>query len=170
MIVDDSDSMREHWGDMTQLLGIIAYMIKPYDADGLDLYFASSKSKHHEKKSSKLVNILEQRSRRKGVWGDTNMSILLEEVLSGYGNKIRRERILHAKTRPLNVYIFTDANWTRQCDIVPPIDKMVKTLVQHGLPENQVGLQFISFGNDPESLRRLTLVDNYLVSMPTIPL
>jgi hypothetical protein len=67
------------------------------------------------------------------------------------------------------VYIFTDAIWTPLCDIVPAIDKMVETLVTHKLPEKPVGLRFISFGGDAECLKRLRLVDNYLVSKPKLP-
>jgi hypothetical protein len=46
---------------------------------------------------------------------------------------------------------------------------MVETLVTHKLPEKQVGLQFISFGDDAECLKRLKLVDSYLVSKPKLP-
>jgi hypothetical protein len=47
---------------------------------------------------------------------------------------------------------------------------MVETLVALKLPEKQVGLQFISFGDDEEGLKRLKLVDNYLVLKPKLPL
>jgi len=46
---------------------------------------------------------------------------------------------------------------------------MVEKLVAHNLPEKQVGLQFISFGDDAEGLKRLRLVDNYLVLKPRLP-
>jgi hypothetical protein len=46
---------------------------------------------------------------------------------------------------------------------------MVGKLVALKLPEKQVGLQFISFGDDAECLNRLKLVDNYLVSKPKLP-
>lgn len=154
--------MRRHWPDMTELLGIIAYMIKHYDKDGLDFYFASSRTKYHGDTSSKIVSFVDQKRQCKNNWGHTDMSNPLEQVLGDYARKIRRERLIGGTTRGLNVYVFTDANWMPQCNIVPAIDEIVKTLVEHGLPEKQVGLQFISFGNHPECMGRLRLVDNYL--------
>lgn len=159
---------KHHWEDMTELLGIIAYMIKSFDKDGLDLYFAQSNAKHNEETSSKLVSIVEKRKREEDL-GYTDMSIRLEQILGEYARKIQRQSSQNIVTRGLNVYIFTDAIWTPLCDIVPAIDKMVEGLVAHKLPEKQVGLQFISFGDDAECLKRLMLVDNYLVLKPELP-
>jgi hypothetical protein len=169
IIIDDSESMRKHhWEDMTELLGIIAYMIKSYDKDGLDLYFAQSNTKHNGDTSSKLVGIVQKRKHAEGL-GYTDMSVRLEQILGEYTGKIQSQKWQNIITRGLNVYIFTDAIWTPLCDIVPAIDKMVETLVTHKLPEKQVGLQFISFGDDAECLKRLKLVDSYLVSKPKLP-
>ena len=159
---------KHHWEDMTELLGIITYMIKSFDKDGLDLYFAHSNAKHNGDTSSKLVSIVKKRKHDKDL-GYTDMSVRLEQILGEYAGKIQREWRQNVIPRGLNVYIFTDAIWTPLCDIVPAIDKMVETLVAHKLPEKQVGLQLISFGDDVEGLKRLKLVDNYLVSKPTLP-
>lgn len=169
IIIDDSESMRKHhWEDMTELLGIMAYMIKSFDKDGIDLYFAQSNTKHNEDTSSKLVTIVEKRKHEEGL-GYTDMSVRLEQILGEYASKIQRQSWQNIITRGLNLYIFTDAIWTPLCDIVPAIDKMVGKLVAFNLPEKQVGLQFISFGDDAECLKRLRLVDNYLVSKPKLP-
>ncbi|RDL30168.1 uncharacterized protein BP5553_10446 [Venustampulla echinocandica] len=167
IIIDDSESMRKHWKDMAELLGIIAYMIKPHDKDGLDLYFTSSASRYHEYNSTKLVSIVEKRTSCEDM-GYTDMSVRLEQVLEDYACKIQRKP-MGGRTRGLNVYIFTDAIWTPLCNIVPAIHTMVKTLVANDLPEKQVGLQFISFGDDAQSLERLRLVDSFLVSKPDFP-
>lgn len=168
IIIGDSQSMLEHRKNMTELLGIFAYMIKAHDKDSLDLYFATSADKRNEKTSSKLVRIVEKR-RGSGDLGYTEMSVRLEQVLGDYTSKIQREAKMAVRTRGLNVYIFTDAVWTPLCDIVPSIDRMVKTLTTYQLPEKQVGLQFISFGNNLDGLARLRLVDNFLVSKPEFP-
>jgi hypothetical protein len=157
-----------HWEDMTELLGIIAYMIKSFDKDGLDLYFAQSNAKHNGDTSSKLVSIVEKRKHEEDL-GYTDMSVRLEQILGEYATKMQRQIWQNIPTRGLNVYIFTDAIWTPLCDIVPAIDKMVEKMVAHNLPEKQVGLQFISFGDDAECLKRLRLVDNYLVLKPKLP-
>ncbi|CZR56655.1 uncharacterized protein PAC_06544 [Phialocephala subalpina] len=169
IIIDDSESMRKHWKDMTDLVSIIVYMLKHYDENGLDLYFASSRTKYHENTSTKIVNHLGQRESRKDDWGLTDMSSRLDQVLGDYGRMIKQKRRIDGTTRPLNVYVFTDANWTTQCNIVPAIDEMVMTLRETRLHEKHVGLQFISFGDDPACLGRLRLVDNHLVSMPDLP-
>jgi hypothetical protein len=149
---------------MTELLSIIAYMIKPFDNDGLDLYFADSTAKQNGATSSKLVQFVAERTRED--FGLTNMSFRLEQIQHEYTSKIRSDSEKGKSTRGLNVYIFTDARWLPSCDIVPAIDKMVGTLVANKLPEHHIGLQFVSFGNDVEGLKRLQLVDNYLVSRP----
>ena len=123
---------KHHWEDMTELLSIIAYMIKPFDKDGLDLYFANSNAKHNRDTSSKLVSIIEKRKHDKDL-GYTDMSLRLEQILSEYASRIRRESKQNIITRGLNVYIFTDAIWTPYFDVVPAIDKMVETLVAHEL-------------------------------------
>ncbi len=146
---------------MTELLGIIAYMIKTHDKNGLDMYFATSTSMYHEATSSKLVDIVRKKELCENM-GWTDMSVPLEKVLGEYGNKIQREKRKGIPSRGLNVYIFTDALWISTCNIVPAIDKMVSELITHQLPEKQVGLQFISFGDDREGLDRLKLVDNCL--------
>lgn len=159
---------KHHWEDMTELLGIIAYMIKSYDKDGIDLYFAHSNARHNGDTSSKLVTIVEKRKHEEDL-GYTDMSVRLEQILGEYANKLERHSRQSKATRGLNLYIFTDAVWTPLCDIVPAIDKMVGEMVALNLPEKQVGLQFISFGDDAECLKRLKLVDNYLVSKPKLP-
>ena len=88
IIIDDSESMQKHyWGDMTELLGIIAYMIKPHDKDGLDLCFAQSNTKHNRDTSSKLVGIVQKRKHAEGL-GYTDMSVRLEQILGEYAGKI----------------------------------------------------------------------------------
>jgi hypothetical protein len=159
----------DYWDDMTELLSIITYMIKSFDEDGLDLYFANSNVKYKVDTSKKIVGIVEKRKRDKD-FGLTDMTFRLERILDEYARKLQLERWKNNPPRGLNVYIFTDARWTQFCDIVPAIDKMVETLVALKLPEKQVGLQFISFGDDEEGLKRLKLVDNYLVSKPKLPL
>jgi hypothetical protein len=55
----------DYWDDMTELLSIITYMIKSFDEDGLDLYFANSNIKYKVDTSKKIVGIVEKRKRDK---------------------------------------------------------------------------------------------------------
>lgn len=159
-IIDDAESMRRHWPELTKVFGILAYMIKPHDKDGLDVCFTSSKTLSNEKHTSKLVAIIEKKMNEKDKgWRD--ISGTLESVLGGYARKLKTRTGVQ-NVRPLNVYILTDGCWTPSCDVVPAIDNIVNTLLELKLPEKQVGLQFISFGDDKDGLARLKLLDSYL--------
>jgi len=149
--------MRQHWPEVKKVFGILAYMVKTFDPDGLDLYFTQSPEKHHHKHTKYLVNIVDKRMDNLEK-GRSDISIRLDAILNAHIAQLRRPLAIH---HPLNVYILTDGIWTPSCNIVPAIDKTVNMMVELSL-RKQVGLQFISFGTDPEGLARMELVDNRL--------
>ena len=151
--------MRLYWPEVTQLFGILAYIIKSHDKDGLDLYFPLTKKPFHEKHSKRLVSTVEKNMDEKHK-GPSDISYILERVLGDYARRLHGTR--GQNVPQLNVYVFTDGRWTTSCNVVPAIDNVVRAMVEHNLPEKQVGLQFVSFGDDKDGLARLQLLDNCL--------
>jgi len=122
-IIDDAESMRVHWADVEKVFGILAYMSKTLDSNGLDLYFTQSREKFHEKHSTQLVAIVRKRmvTKKKGL---SDMSTRLEHILEEYISSLKRgQRTGVGKVPHLSIYIFTDGIWTPSCDIVPIIKK-----------------------------------------------
>ena len=166
-IVDDTLSMSPHWNDMASVFSILAYMVKTCDPDGIDLYFTMSPDKYHNRNSSPLVEIVEKR----GCQGSSNISFRLDSILSDYKSKLKDQyglRTSHSRfapkkdVRPLNLYIFTDGRWRPKCDPSSAIKNLVDLLVDLKLEATQVGIQFISFGDNKADLRRLEHLDDEL--------
>lgn len=152
--------MAAHKFDLTNLLRTFVYTIKRSDDDGLDLFFSQDLSSHHGYNAKRLVSCV----KNKPFVGECDLSRILEQRIEEYSKTLKRtHQNPHFPAVPgLNVYIFTDAVWTRSCNVVPAIDSMVDVLKSFGKFEKQIGIQFISFGEDLEGLARLDLLDNGL--------
>ena len=179
-VIDDSASMNPYWTDVRDLLDLLAYMVKRADPNRVDLCFAGSAVKHGEMKmTTSLLEIFDQKRPN----GKQDMSARLSSIVSEYQKdlaKINAPKSLFAKlrskeTRPLSVYVFTDAVWQPVCHVSPVIKSLVSTLTQNNLHKQQVGIQFIRFGNQRigierlEDLDRLKLkgeVEMYVLSKP----
>ena len=159
--------MKSHWPDVRELLGLLGYILKSYDQNGLDLYFTSSnKSYSKVRTSSNLLAIFDQKQPH----GKLDMSERLGSIVSEYQRRLNKQhtknslraKIGQEETRPLSLYVFTDGTWQPDCDVASVIRSMVDSLDQHNLLRTQVGIQFIRFGNRPEGIERLTALDTGL--------
>jgi hypothetical protein len=143
---------------MCSLLELLASTVQNGDGDGVELYFTNSREWIAPRTSSQLSRL----ARSIIPWGSTEISRTLGKVLNNYEariclNKRYRDKARASKvTRPLTVYVLTDGIWAGGGE--PPevqILSLVELLKEYGLPREQIGLQFISFGKDPEGLKRL---------------
>ncbi len=116
-------------------------------------------------KSSKFVKSLEKTQPS----GISDISILLNSILLRYKSKLHKaygagsERTSSARSdlKPLSLYVLTDGTWQPECDAEDPIKSLVQTLVALNVPDKkQVGIQFISFGRNPEGLARMETLDS----------
>jgi hypothetical protein len=64
--------------------------------------------------------------------------------------------------RPVNYYIFTDGRWDLGCEPDSAIKELTELMAELDVEENQVGIQFISFGNDKAGLANLQRLDDEL--------
>ena len=159
--------MINEWDEMCELFGILAYLVKNSNPDGIDMYFAMPAIRYHDRNTSKLVDIA--KSRKSQLQSKSNINRCLENILMEYNRKLerqidlRRVRLSDAPIedlKPLSVYVFTNANWTERSGPEPAITRIVDSLVAMNLPASQVGIQFISFGSNEEHLQRLKEYDS----------
>lgn len=161
--MDDSLSMKEHWDDVIDLFSVFGYFAKKLDSNGLEMYFTVSDRKEKFKDTTPAVSAL--KSIRPS--SSSNINLRLGNILRKYQTDLerqgeRRGLSFKAKTvKPLSLYVFTDAAWPG-CDAVAPVEKMIVKQQQLALDKEQVGIQFIRFGNDPTGIRRLKYLDSGL--------
>ena len=172
--------MRDHWDDVVPLLDTLAYIVKETDQNGIDLFFTMSHVHYtNRKKTRKLVHVAEKQRPLKTKKGTEHLSDIhwrLSSILEKYQKRLKEEdqsnlnssrnRPWHAHdpsdVRGLNLYIFTDGIWQPGADAVSPIKSLVETLEKYKKPKDQVGIQFIHFGNDREGTERLSYLDSGL--------
>ena len=169
-LIDNCRSMRHHWGEVQNILDLLAYIVKNSDPDGMELYFTNSKDKFKSKKSSSFLQVLKE----KEATGESNMCQRMRAILHDYEIKSGCQQSSRMPKglrrwwkadlyRPLNLYIFTDGLWPDTSD---PASNIISSMVDHlnnnDLVKEQVGIQFICFGDDPNGLQRLQHLDSQL--------
>lgn len=165
-LIDDSLEMAPHWEAVIDVLEALSYILKTVDPNGLDLSFTvSSDSLEDCKKTSRLVDMTKTRRLK----GTTDMNLKLTSLLDEYQNALTKGRsnsIFRRAVRPMNLYILTDGVWEKDCDVEAPIRSLVQKLVELGKGRIQVGIQFISFGNNTSALTRMDHLDSGLGLKP----
>lgn len=161
--------MSTHWGDVEAVFVVLAKIVKAADPDGIDLHFTMSDEVHNSKtvwgsnSSSKLVK--QVRERRHKLRGTINITYRLDAILGPHIAKLSNAYSRRGGTiRPLNIYVLTDGVWEPGCDPSSTIKNIVDKLTEFGYSNDskQVGIQFISFGNDKNGLKRLKDLDDNL--------
>lgn len=150
--------MKPHEAAVKRILGILAYLLRNADPDGMELYFTGAPGKFKSKDPSKLVEKF-QANNPKGL---TNIRIRFDNIIDGYIEGLDRSwfRRKIKPIRSLNIYVLTNGIWQPDVDLAPPIKRLLAKLGEHG--KYQVGIQFISFGRDVDALRRLDKIDDDL--------
>ena len=164
-IIDDSSSMCGHWDKVLDLLDTLAYIVKPLDPDGVEIYFTINDEHYTKKNSSDLVRIAERARPLKSSNRLSNISIKLGSILEDYEKVLKKpERGWFGpkEVRKKSIYVFTDGVWRPQADAAGPIKSLVSTLEQLHKPRNQIGIQFIQFGGDVDGHARLAYLDSQM--------
>lgn len=170
-LVDDSSSMKRHRQEIEALFGLLAYMVKDSDPDGIELHFTVSSEKHRSKKgkTKELTRILQNKEYE----GYSNIRSSLKNIVDRYMEALREPVSPTASrwsfrgrstksVREQNVYVFTDGIWQPNCDPAEIIANLVTDLKEHKVLKEQFGIQFISFGSNPDGLAMLNRLDNGL--------
>lgn len=154
--------MVEHWPAVVKVSTGLAYILKQADKDGLDLHFMISKKKaEKEEKTTKLTKLVsDQKQPSPEMKSDINHR--LTKLLNNYREKLNGKKWYYKKPKPLSLYILTDGVWEYECTPESAIMNVVKTLSHLRKDKEQIGIQFISFGNDAVGLERLRALDDDL--------
>ena len=170
-LIDNASSMKPYWWNARELLGLLFYLVKRADPDGVDLHFTSP-AKHYKriKKTADVLEIFDQHKPRSQSHCD--MSFHLSSIVNEYQRKLTKihgsrsifDKIRSQETRPLSLYIFTDAIWQPRCDVAPVVKSLVNTINQQNLLKQQAGIQFIRFGDSKEGMKRLQDLDNLMLN------
>jgi hypothetical protein len=158
--------MNQYWSEVISVFHVLAYMLKGSDPDGLDLWFTIATEKVHSRHTTALVHSLVNRRPE----GYTDIGLRLGSILQDYQSQLHNEATSRSRSwaltqrskpvKPMNIYVFTDAEWQPGSDAATPITSMVHKLDALGYKKDQIGIQFISFGDDPERLDKLQQLDS----------
>lgn len=175
-------SMKQHWEDVTNLLDLLAYAVKTSDSDGIDYLFMSDGVVHNTRTASQLIKHVRRRIPQFNA--STDAAALLEQVLGRYSNTYssqtsspergtkspRFSTLFGSKLkppRPCTYCVLTDAIWQPRCKVALPIVRLLDRL--EGARDDQVGIAFVRFGNDPKGTDRLDYLDHGLKHRHDIP-
>ena len=147
--------MADQWSATENLISQLAYFVKN-DQNGIQLYDTASGLEFKSSKSSSLMDKLDQVKPHQGS-SRTNPSRCIEKILRDYMERVE-EFYTKSKTsrwqirprspvNPMTIYIFTDGVWQPGCDMASPIRGLISKMIQYDLPKDQVGIQFIQFGD-----------------------
>ena len=162
-LVDDSSSMQQYWQHVKTVVDILAYLVKEGDPDGSELYFTKSAKSVQSRMSSDLVNLVTKHS----PLGKTDISVRLGKILQDkqqalYDQNAPAGSSVPCKSaRPVTIYVLTDGVWEDGKDAKTPITNMIHALKKLRYDRKQVGIQFISFGQNKAGLARLQELDDF---------
>lgn len=156
--------MQVHHNNVVQVVSLLAYMLKDSDPNGLDVCFTQSKQKVNSGKSTKLSTAV-SKAEFKGISDmRSRLSHILQEHKNKFGTTTTPSRPWYKKAdsqKPLSFYVLTDGKWQPN-DVGPIIKALVDSMRAKQLPKEHVGIQFIRFGEDSQSMARLDHLDRGL--------
>ena len=160
--------MRPYRKDVFDLFGLLGYMVKGTNPNGIQLRFTMSRGRSaRARDTGPLLRNLDLAP----FSGESNIRTQLGEILQDYHAKLRDQK--HSRSllgrarspRPIrrqNVYVFTDGIWQPNCDPADLIEKLVNGLESYSMEREQFGIQFIRFGDNAEGINRLNQLDSGL--------
>ena len=173
-LVDNSWSMRQHWGRAIFVLETLGMKIGPLDKDGLDLLFTRG-CENYKREGVKGLGIpsVFREAMQLAKAGDTeelyqtNPTQILSEVLGKYCRNSMKN---------LTVIVLTTGEWEAQengqADVEQVLASYIKVISQFKQDfgqERACTIQFISFGDNEEALQRLKDLDDTFSKEHGIP-
>ena len=171
--------MGAYWHEVISLFSVLAWIVKKLDDNGLEMYFTVSRVVKRFKDTKRAVALLEKMNQSTY----SNIDSRLQEILGKYQEDLSHQReqkgILRSRSRvkPLSLYVFTDAAW-QGCDATMPIEAMIEKQRQLEFSKEQVGIQFVRFGNHAGGIAKLEYLDSglrqkytkkwYVVELPSL--
>lgn len=159
-VVDNSTSMRPHWVPVTELLHSLAYSVKPFARNCINLFYTHGSENIRSWKPTELVRSVERQKPPDSSNRYTDIETSLGRLLDSYMRCIERrycgvERVL--------ITVFTDGRWQPYSDknIENTLHRLTSTLRDAKRNPKQICIQFIQFGNDLDAPKRLDHLSKY---------
>lgn len=165
--------MRPHWDEVERLFMALGGLLKDYDKNGIDVHFTKSEVKQTFRHRAAIKSTL-RNSKPKVDAGTCDITKSLSAILHKYRENFETKKqwrqsavgamikSLISETKPLTLFVLTDAVWQPKSDPASAIRGMVEFLLKHDIDAHQVGIQFIRFGYDPDLKERLDRLDSKL--------
>lgn len=165
--------MIQYWPEVDELLHSLAYVVKKFSHNGLELRYTHVDEKVHSSNSTDLVHSVRKHKPPYATGNDiryTDIETSLGRFLDDYRDRIeeyangRISRYFYHEVKRVNVYVLTDGRWQPESDasIEESLHRLVSTLKRHGKNPKQIGIQFIQFGDDPDARKCLERLDSGL--------
>lgn len=158
-----------HYRDQVRrVLELLSALTRPYDPDGLDLYFSTESGKYNTKTNEQVLRYFDARPAHGLPDMRERFAQILEQYQAQFGKRNTLSKLWHPNSTPskgprrLSLYVLTDGVWQPGCTLTTEIKRLVSLLQEHRLPNKHIGIQFIRFGNNEESKRRLQKLDSEL--------
>lgn len=120
-----------------------------WDADGISVGFYNNKYKVHENVTpEKVADIFKEHNPA----GSTDTHEVLEYVLNNYFDNGRK--------KPVLIFVITDGGTSDEKQLARVIAKATQKMDR----DEEIGIQFLQIGKDPEATKLLTFLDDNLVS------
>lgn len=142
----------------------LSYIVKEVDPNGFDLWFTGPGTPlKNQKRTTDPSRIVEYRI----LQGTTDINNKLEKIFDDYLEALKKPKTgMLAKfskaVKPLSLYVLTDGVWEQDCNPRHLVETFVNQLEGLGKVKGKVGIEFISFGEDPVGLDRMELLDSGL--------
>lgn len=160
--------MAPYWDEVVECAGLLAFCTQRYDNNGIDLSFVFDDKKMNARKDKQITKLVQKKRPRKVPTGSThehqraNIHAVLGQVVDDYQQELGKQRsgAYPQETKKLVVFVLTNGLWSTHSDAKEPLTRLVQTLSAWKKPSNQVGVQFIRFGDDPDGRQRLEKLDD----------
>ena len=165
-LIDNSETMKQYRTDVAKVVSLLTYVLKDPKEEKLNMLFTHGLYKVNSKKSSKFESAIYQEQFR----GISDIRGRLQTILQGRINRFGApassptcftRRSFSQSQRPLTCYILTDGKY-QPTDVDGFIRDLGHTMRDERLPREHVAFSFIRFGNDPEGIARLDILDHGL--------
>lgn len=154
--------MDAHWSQVQKVFGLLSYMVRDCDPNGLDLYFTNTSKTVKSRSMSTLMGELSTRTPKGLPDMRSRFGDIIEKYRSKFGKRKLSSFFRESDPRKLSLYVLTDGVWQPKIDLTTTIRTLVSGLEDHKLTNKQIGIQFIRFGNDTNGIERLQKLDSSL--------
>ena len=153
---------------MSLWLEVLGNIAQHADSDSLEVYYTGSFRKSKAKNYTDLLNIFNQKSFEEAP--HPNVPRILARILEDYQSQLGKRHIFrpllgimpNRGPRKMSIYVLTDGYWGVQNSLKTNIRSLVNGLSAKNMNDNQIGIQFLRFGNVTDGRKNLEELDCYL--------